>query len=623
MKLAMVLKDTGYDFESDKRLNVLLTNSLEPSDSDASFMDGEQQLKMFEDPLAAEAWEADKAKNNQGINVIIGNPPYSGESANKGKWIMNLMEDYKKEPGGKEKLKERNPKWINDDYVKFIRYAQYCIEKSGQGIISFINPHGFIDNPTFRGMRWKLLSVFDKIYILDLHGNAKKKEICPDGSKDENVFDIQQGVSIIILVKSSDRSFFKLGKVFHFNLYGTRITKYTTLSNIRLCVEMFNSFTPVKDNFLFVEQSSELNNIWNECIDLEKLFKINGVGICSKRDNLAFQDSKEALLNILDDFVNLTENEIKIKYNVTSESRDQKVCYAKDNVITYGVYDKYLKQCLYRPFDMKWTYYTDKVRGFLAYPVYKVLGHMTNDNCGIIISRQGQASDLSNWNVVFIANSIVDLNIFRRGGGCLFPLYTYSKEMGKTVRTPNLNSEIVKKISEKLDLPFNPDSDGGETNSFAPIDLLDYIYAVLHSPKYRETYEEFLKIDFPRVPYPTDVDMFWKMVKLGGEIRKLHLMESLLLDNFITTYPVEGENEVVKPTYKNGRVNINKEQYFDGVPELAWNFYIGGYQPCQKWLKDRKGRQLTDEDIVHYQKIVVALTETDRLMKEIDKIFEF
>lgn len=206
MKLAMVLKDTGYDFESDERLNVLLTNSLEPSDSDASFMEQGQQISFFNDPLAAEAYEADKAKNNPGINVIIGNPPYSGESANKGEWIMKLMDDYKKEPGGIERLNERNPKWINDDYVKFIRYAQYCIEKSGQGIIAFINPHGFIDNPTFRGMRWKLLSVFDKIYVLDLHGNVNKKEKCSDGSKDENVFDIQQGVSILILVKKSIKS---------------------------------------------------------------------------------------------------------------------------------------------------------------------------------------------------------------------------------------------------------------------------------------------------------------------------------------------------------------------------------------------------------------------------------
>lgn len=220
MKLAMVLKDTGYDFGSNERLNVFLTNSLEePGNSDI-------QLSLYtDDPLANESVEANQAKKNNGINVIIGNPPYSGESANKGEWIMNLMEDYKKEPGGRIKLQERNPKWLNDDYVKFIRYAQYLIEQSGYGIIALINPHGFIDNPTFRGMRWKLLTIFDEIYILDLHGNSNRKETAPDGRKDENVFDIQQGVSICLFIKKTNRPN-ELAQVFHSDLYGTRLYKY-------------------------------------------------------------------------------------------------------------------------------------------------------------------------------------------------------------------------------------------------------------------------------------------------------------------------------------------------------------------------------------------------------------
>ena len=188
-------------------------------------------------------------------------------------------------------------------------------------------------------------------------------------------------------------------------------------------------------------------------------------------------------------------------------------------------------------------------------------------------------------------------------------------------RTPNLKMEIVNQISEKLGLTFTNEKEETK-NTFAPIDILDYIYAVLHSPTYREKYKEFLKIDFPRVPYPENKEIFWQLVKLGGEIRQIHLLESPKVEDYITKYPVDGDNIVEKPQYKDGNVWINKEQYFENVTETAWNFYIGGYQPAQKWLKDRKGRELSVDNILHYQKIIVALTETDRLMKEIDKVIE-
>lgn len=581
MKLAMVLKDTGYDFGSDERLNVLLTNSLEPSDSDVSFMEGGQQLNMLEDPLAAEAWEADKAKNNQGINVIIGNPPYSGESANKGEWIMNLMEDYKKEPGGKEKLKERNPKWINDDYVKFIRYAQYCIEKSEQGIIAFITPNKYMENTTFRGMRWKIFDSFTKAYIINLHGNSKEGEL-----GDENVFDIQQGVAITILVKCNKSAKFDIS---YYDLYGNRDFKYDWLDNNNICTNY--TIPIVKPYYFFMPILHDVKSNYNDGFITSELFQVNSAGIVTSNDKILTSNTKEILISNVE-----TEFGIKAK-------------------------GENIQQISYRVFDNKY-YYNDT--SLLERHRLNVMKNMFYPNLAFVtVRKQAQNKPVSYY---FLSNNPISNGYIRTDTVTIdnmSPLFIYSKEMGKTVRTPNLNPEIVKKISEKLDLPFNPDSDGGETNSFAPIDLLDYIYAVLYSPKYRETYKEFLKIDFPRVPYPIDVDMFWKMVKLGGEIRKLHLMESPLLDNLMTTYPVEGENEVVKPIYKNGRVYINKEQYFDGVPESAWNFYIGGYQPCQKWLKDRKGRKLSNEDIIHYQKIVVALTETDRIMKKVDEVFEF
>ena len=185
----------------------------------------------------------------------------------------------------------------------------------------------------------------------------------------------------------------------------------------------------------------------------------------------------------------------------------------------------------------------------------------------------------------------------------------------------------IKQIADKLGLTFTNEKETTE-NTFAPIDILDYIYAVLHSPTYREKYKEFLKIDFPRVPYPKDKDTFWQLVKLGGEIRQIHLLESPTVEQYITQYPEDGDKIVTKPKFVNslegldvvGKVYINDTQYFDNVPQIAWDFYIGGYQPAQKWLKDRKDRKLEFDDILNYQKIIVALAETDRLMKEIDKI---
>ena len=251
--------------------------------------------------------------------------------------------------------------------------------------------------------------------------------------------------------------------------------------------------------------------------------------------------------------------------------------------------------------------------------------NLLQNNISITVGRQGQATGDNLWDLIFIQDSISDLNLFYRGGGIVCPLYLYPEASGQQTlgqsaeRTPNLNEEIVKQIADKLGLTFTVEKKT-TPNTFAPIDILDYIYAVLHSPTYREKYKEFLKIDFPRIPYPKDSETFWQLVKLGGEIRQIHLLESPTVENYITQYPEDGDNIVNKVAYQGGAVHINETQYFDNVPLVAWEFYIGGYQPAQKWLKDRKGRELQFDDILHYQKIIVALSETDRLMQEIDKI---
>jgi predicted helicase len=585
LKLDLLLKETGFKPTKEQRFRVFLTNSLEEHHPDTG--------TLFANWLSSEANEANRVKRDTPVMCIIGNPPYSGESANKGEWIMSLMEDYKKEPGGKEKLNERNPKWINDDYVKFLRYGQHYIEKNGSGVLAFINPHGFLDNPTFRGMRWNLLKTYDKIYTLDLHGNSKKKETAPDGSADVNVFDIMQGVSINLFVKTGKKKPNELGKVFHFDLFGLREMKYDFLINNSLNTVEYNEIPNIAPNYYFVNKDFDEQSIYDIGFKVNEIFKSNNVGIVTSKDAILINEAKNELIKNVEEYY-----KIKADYNI-------------------------VKKISYRPFDEKYIYYDAKL---IERAREKSMQHFFNgNNIGLVIARQC----VGNWQYIFVSKLIGEFNLTgtagRFGSGNYFPLYLYPDTNAQqtidqtTERTPNLNIEIVNQIAEKLGLEFTNEKEAKE-NTFAPIDILDYIYAVLHSPTYREKYKEFLKIDFPRVPYPKDKETFWQLVKLGGEIRQIHLLESPTVEKYITQYPESGDSEVIKPIYNNGKVYINDEQYFDNVPEVAWNFFIGGYQPAQKWLKDRKGRKLEFEDILHYQKIIVALTETDRIMKEIDKI---
>ncbi|WP_421801036.1 type ISP restriction/modification enzyme [Flagellimonas sp.] len=645
LKLDLLLRETGFKAQSNQRLRVYLTNSLEEHHPDTG--------TLFANWLSTEANEANHIKRDTPVMCVLGNPPYSGESSNKGEWIMNLMEDYKKEPGGKEKLKERNPKWINDDYVKFIRYGQHFIEKNGTGILAFINPHGFLDNPTFRGMRWHLLKTYDKIYTIDLHGNSKKKETAPDGSPDQNVFDIMQGVSINIFVKSGrKKNSNELGKVYHYDLFGKREIKYDFLIRNTLSSIPFVQLPNKAPNYFMVHKDFELESEYNKGIILNELFHLNNVGIVTARDNFTIHNSRDNVKSTIDEFLSLPHEEARARFNLGKDVRDWKVSFAKKDLQDFYPEKGTFTKVNYRPFDERHTFYTGNSKGFHCYPRTEVMQHFANGkNVGLVIGRQGQVVGSMQWNLAFITNSITDFNLYYRGGGNTYPLYLYQETNGQqtieesTTRTPNLNSEIVEEISLKLGLQFTPEREKANlcfANSneelqdaykqvFAPIDILDYIYAVLHSPTYREKYKEFLKIDFPRVPYPTDTAAFWKLVKLGGELRQIHLLESHVVEQYITQYPEDGDNVIdrkitktspgyVADTENHGKVYINDTQYFDKVPLVAWEFYIGGYQPAQKWLKDRKGRALSFEDILHYQKIIVALSETDRIMKEIDRI---
>src|SRR5690554_2536587 len=624
LQLDLLLKETGFKPTKDQRTRVYLTNSLEEYHPDTG--------TLFANWLSSEANEANHIKRDTPVMCVIGNPPYSGISSNNGEWISDLIEDYKYVDG--VHFNERKH-WLNDDYVKFLRYGQHFIEKNGSGVLAFINPHGFLDNPTFRGMRWHLLKTYDKIYILDLHGNSKKKETAPDGSADINVFDIQQGVSINIFVKTGKKKTNELGEVFHFDKYGKRNEKYDFLSKNSISSLQFNKPSFQKPFYFFKPFNYEALENYQKAIKITDLFDTNSVGCVSANDYLNISYSQKEQKQKISDILELEESIWRIQYKRPKDAQSWKYLWAKEDAEKNK--DSKLSKVSYRPFDERWTLYTGNSGGLYARPVTQVMRHfIEKDNNGLVIGRQGHVVGNMQWNLIYTTNSITDFNLFYRGGGMLFPLYKYPIIDGQQKieqsheRIPNINQDNANKFAKHLGLSYTNEKESTK-NTFAPIDILDYIYAVLHSPTYREKYKEFLKTDFPRIPYPKNKDTFWQLVKLGGEIRQIHLLESPTVEQYITQYPIDGDNFVNRKITKSspgyvadnetyGKVYINDHQYFDKVPLVAWEFYIGGYQLAQKWLKDRRGRTLEFDDILHYQKIIVALSETDRLMKEIDKI---
>lgn len=644
LKMDMLLTETGYKPSDDQRFRIFLTNSLEEAHPDTA--------TLFSSWLSDEADQANAIKRDAPVMVVIGNPPYSVSSSNKSPWIEKLTTDYKKN------LKEKSYNSLSDDYVKFIRFGQHFIDKNGSGVLAYISNNSFIDGIIHRQMRKHLLESFDKIYILDLHGNSNKKEVSPDGSTDQNVFDIMQGVSINIFIKKEEIKNPKLGKVFHCDLQGKREFKYTFLNENNLESINWNSLNYMEPNYFFTKKDFRLVNEYETGYKIDELFKTSGRGVSFRKDNLLVKSNNTIndVSKMINDVLTLEINPLQEKYKFT-ETKDWQIIDKRKYFINHSKND--IKKVMYRPFDFKYTYYPiENIQNIIVRGDDKkaLMRHLLlGDNYGIVMPKQS----IEGFGIL-ITNTICENKIVSAyNPNFLFPLYLYPETTaqqtldGNTERTPNLNSEIVKQIADVLGLTFTNEKET-ESNvcfansnevrpefkqSFAPIDLLDYIYAVLHSPTYREKYKEFLKIDFPRVPYPTDAKTFWQLVKLGGKLRQIHLLESSTVEKYITQYPEDGDNIVTKPKYEQrnfvvendtishndthepmGRVYINNTQYFENVPEVSWNFYIGGYQPAQKWLKDRKERELSYEDILHYQKIIVALSETDRIMKEIDEI---
>ena len=608
LKLSQSFKEEfDAPLQDNESLNIRLTNTLYfNKEKDEANKQNNLFVGMIE--LAQEFKEAQKIKENA-ILIITGNPPYSGASANKGLFEDNVRITYGLEPSEadlnkkeqeqinfyfqnpkqykttfktifeKKKLKnEKNPKWLLDDYVKFINFAESKIKAQNSGIFAFISNNSFLDNPTFRGMRYHLLKTFDTIYILDLHGNARKKESAPNGSKDENVFDIMQGVSISIFVKNASlRGKADLATLYHYDLYGKRSDKTNFLYENTLDSIAWQELKPKNPFYLFIPQNESLREEYDSGWSVKDIFKVSGVGICSKRDKIVFQNSKETLKGLLKDFATKPKEELYQIYDVGEDSRDWKLESAiecikenEDNL------DNFIMQCHYRPFDMRWTYYVNKSRAFMAYPVYDVFQHFLQDskNIGLISNRSVALND---FNHSFIANEITDLHILETANASAYisPLYLKNAESSQNkspkkeqkdsqAKTDSKQEQWVENFTsdfrsfidtkyqfDELDLQTYPEffistachsealAEESHSNKryftnaqydnqtkliLTPEAILGYIYAVLFHKDYREKYIDFLKIDFPKIPFVESKENFLALSALGQELINTHLM---------------------------------------------------------------------------------------------------
>lgn len=530
LKLDMMLHG---DQNSRHRLGVYLTNSLEECHPDTG--------TLWAQWLSEESTAANAIKRDTPVMVMMGNPPYSVSSSNKGEWISHLVDDYKKD------LNERNIQPLSDDYIKFIRLGQYYIERNGSGILGYISNNSYLDGLIHRQMRKTLLEVFDDIYIVNLHGNSKRKETAPDGGKDESVFDIMVGTNIALFVKHNDkRKKGELAAVHYLDLYGLRKNKYEALDALTVENADWQTLECKAPNYFFVPKNFGLQDEYEKGVKIDELFGKYTAGVTTAND---------AELVSFEQFTSVNNQK-----------------YA------------------YKPFDDRYIEF-DISR--IGRPRLDVMRHFLNvvDNYCFIIRRTQENN--KPFNNVFLSNKITDGNYLSMRTHC-FPLYLYDAD---GTRRYNMKTELL----------------GGRN----PEEFFAYAYAVLHSPAYREKYREFLKIDFPRIPLPENETEYQRLVALGQQLIDLHLMRVQQPMAALPKFPIAGSNVVEAVKYENGKVFINTDQYFDGVSQTAWEFFIGGYQPAQKWLKDRKGRTLNLDDIRHYQQVVAILDKTAALMKEI------
>ena len=606
LKMSFLLEELGYKLNKDERLKLYLTNTLEMNELEQTSLPGMSSL-------AEESHLAGKVKKRTPILVVMGNPPYSGISANVGEWISKEIKEYYRVDGNP--LGEKNPKWLQDDYVKFIRFAQWKIDQAGEGILGFITNHSYLDNPTFRGMRQSLMNSFNQIYFLDLHGNTLKKERCPDGSKDENVFDIRQGVAIALFIKKKGDT---QKKFMHAEHWGLRESKYAWLQENDIKTTQWQELKPHSKFYFFVPKDEKLLEQYQRYPKITAIFPVNGVGVVTARDKFVIDNDRDRLkrrISMLSD-PSLSDEIIKQSFDL-KDKPNWKLKDAREKILKDKEWEESIVRILYRPFDVQWVFYNDTV---IERCRKEVMHHMMQENLGLLVPRQV----VSDFHHVFCTNRITNFNALdtagRFGSGFLFPLYLHPDKDKKDMfsqlesreRKPNLNPELVKSLTTSYSREPSPE------------ELFYYIYGTLYSNTYRAKYAQFLKSDFPRVPFTADYELFIKMGNLGKRLTDLHLLKSAELNQSIARFPSAGDNRVQKVKYDGeNRVYINDNQYFEGISRELWEYQIGGYQVLDKWLKDRKktDKPLSADDIKHYCRVATALKKTVNIQIEIDSLY--
>jgi len=581
--------------------NIFLTNTLAKPNSELERVD-QMSLFDFSAAISDEAYNADTWKARRPIKVVIGNPPYLAASTN-----PFDIEAYKTETDGITKLNEKNPKWLNDDYVKFFRFAERIIDKNNEGILAFVSNNGFIDNPTFRGMRASLLRTFDKIYIVDLHGNSKKKETPPDRGKDENIFDIMAGISLFIGVKTTKNE--KWAKVYHADIWGVRERKFGLLESGDV---NFVELTPQEGMAYFIPIDNDVKNAYLRGISVDELFPTSGVGIVTARDGLCIQNSSKDIEVILREFQMKDAEQLRQQYNLGTDVRDWSVQGAKQDIETL---DGKITKISYRPFDDRFTYYTGRSKGFHCMPRSNVMQHLMkpptspiSKNITLITARSNKSDTCDHF---FVSEYIVEAKCGERTTQCaVFPLYLHNEIDDSW--TANFNNDALSQLTANM------------TTKPAPIEIFDYIYGILHDPIYRKRFNEFLKRDFPRVPIinsPKENDddfivteeMFAKYIKAGEKLRKLHLMQTKTPATLAIEPNTADDLEIGAIKYKDGTLHLNSNKKILGIPEDVWTYRIGGYQVLDKWFKSHKGRTMTIDDFDHIADVVGSLAETRKI----------
>jgi len=597
LKAFLLLEDFGYKMENHDRFQLYLTNTLD-------FSEIQQSQLPFVAGLSEEAKKAKKVKENTPVLVIMGNPPYSVSHSEQLDFIKDKMKDYLTGLGVE---KEKKKGVMQDDYIRFIRFAHWKIEQTGQGIIGMITNNSYLDGIIHRAMRKKILDDFDEIYILNLHGNSRLKEKTPEGGKDENVFDIQQGVGIILLVKTGEN---KKTIIKYAEKYGLREEKYKFLEIKDIKNTEWRELEQKEPNYFFVPKNMKGEGGYQKFISLEEIFTKDGSGVITRRDNFTVSTSKAELKNRVSIFINMDlpkeiiESSLGIK-----DSPEWLLEKARQELSEDENLDEKYLEYLYRPFDKRWILYHEAVISRPSALLREVF--VNRDNIGLICSRRTPTG--VNFNHVFVSDLLADIHS-AADQSYVFPLFIY----GDSKKQKLLFDDFAKQRVNFSDKLWQSVPTGIE-----PEKVFYYIYTILYSNIYRHKYNVFLKIDFPRIPFTKDEKLFNKIAKLGKELVDLHLLKSEKLENISASFPIKGDSRVTKREYneKVGRLYINEAQYFGTITPQVWNYYIGGYQVLDKWLKDRADKVLSAEDVNHFLKVITALNWTIYFQKEIDKIY--